>query len=262
MCLADLDILDYTAQVAAIPLQSGYTPLQPREREAYVTFHYSGVVYLDRSRDAELRALLREAAYQIRHDYGEGSFPDGYLYDFAVLSDGTKVRTRRERVQLWHCGNKLGNARSWSVHVLLGPGQNLTDPQRRSLFELFDALRAESNIPRANVVAHCEWPRVDGEPSRAPTYRRLPQQSACPGATLFPHIPAYRSLPDPPTRYRLNAPTPVYEVPNVDPQRVALSGAAVLSAGQIVAIDETYANGMGHLVGGLGFVELQGATKQ
>ena len=264
MRLADLAILDYTAEIARIPLHRGHQVLPLRtEPEQYVTAHYSAVVYADRSRAAELRHLLDEVRYQVNHDYsanGSGAYPDSYLYDFVVLSDGGKVRTRRDRRQLWHAGNATANARSWAVHVLLGAGQNLTDAQRRSLFELFDALRAETNIPRANVVAHCEWPRVRGLPVRSNRYRLLPGQSACPGPTLFPHIPAYRSLPDGPKSYRVIEPMPVYEVPHVEPSRIALHGTAILPVTQQIAIDQFYENGMGHLVGGLGFVELAKAT--
>lgn len=257
--LRDLTILDLTKQIAAIPLHSGHTVLPPRGREAYITFHYSGVVNANRARAAEVKRLLDEAFYQIHHDYssnGSGAYPDGYLYDFAVLSDGAICRTRPDRRQLWHAGNQTANQASWSVHAMLGPGQNLTEPQRGSLFALFDALRAESSIPRQNVIAHCEWPRKSGQPQRSAYYRLLPGQSACPGATLFPHVVAYRSLPDLPQQWRAKELLTVYEVPSVDPTRIALHGTAVLPAGALVRIDATYPNGMGHLVGGLGFVEL------
>lgn len=256
--LRDLSILDLTTQIAAIPLRRGHQVLPQRQGEQYITFHYSGVVAGDRSHAAELARLLGEVAYQVNHDYssdGSGAYPDGYLYDFAVLSDGTIVRTRPDWRQLWHAGNATANRSSWSVHVLLGPGQNLESPQRASLFALFDNLRAESSIPRQNVIAHCEWPRKDGLPVRSDYYRLLPGQSACPGATLFPHVAAYRSIPDLPQLWRAKEALPVYEIPAVDPKRIALHGSAVLPAGSQVRIDATYPNGMVHLLGGLGFAE-------
>lgn len=262
--LSSLVILDLTPQIARVPLRRGHQVLPPRGLETYITFHYSGVVYTDRSHAAELAHLLDEVAYQVNHDYSSnhsGAYPDGYLYDFAVLSDGTKVRTRARRQQLWHAGNATANRESWSVHVMLGPGQNLTEMQRASLFELFDALRAESGIPRQNVIAHCEWPRKDGKPLRSEYYRLMPGQSACPGAMLFPHIVAYRSIPDLPRQWRAKEALPVYEVPCVDPTRIALAGSAVLPAGAMVRIGKTYPNGMGWLVGGLGFVELSKLEK-
>lgn len=257
--LRDLAILDYTPQIATIPLRKGHQVLEARGPEQFVTFHYSGVVNGHRSRAAELALLLSEVKYQVNHDYsndGSGAYPDGYLYDFAVLSDGTIVRTRARRQQLWHAGNETANRASWSVHVMLGPGQNLEAAQRASLFALFDALRAESSIPRQNVIAHCEWPRKDGQPLRSSYYRLLSRQTECPGATLFPHVVAYRSLPDLPPLYRAKQALAVYEVPTVDSKRVALHGTAVLPVGSQVRIDATYPNGMAHLVGGLGFVEL------
>lgn len=48
---------------------------------------------------------------------------------------------------------------------------------------------------------------------------------------------------------------PVYEVPEVNPRRVALHGAALLRAGTECMIDMGYSNGMLHLADGLGFVE-------
>jgi hypothetical protein len=263
MCLADLAILDLTPRIAAeVDLHPNHSVLPARLREEYITLHYSGPSeYPNRTHDAELNTLVSEARYQVNHNYAKRgnppAYPDGPLYDFAVISDGTIVRLRSKRVQLWHAGNGTANERSWSVHVPLGGRQNLTDAQRAGLFLLFDALRVEgSAIPRANVVAHCEWPRVRGNPIRSNVYRLLPEQSACPGSVLFAHIPAYRSLPDQPPRYRVRVRTAVYEVPRVEPRRIALGGTAHLAVGQEITIDSTYPNGMAHLVGGLGFVEL------
>jgi N-acetyl-anhydromuramyl-L-alanine amidase AmpD len=47
----------------------------------------------------------------------------------------------------------------------------------------------------------------------------------------------------------------IYEVPAVNPTRVALHGGAVLRAGYECIIDMGYSNGMVHLADGLGFVE-------
>jgi hypothetical protein len=259
--LDKLDILDLTGPISAIPLMRGHQWLPVRANEQFVTLHYSAVVYLDRSRTAELARILDEAAYQIRKNWAKPGQPpiygDGLMYDFVILSDGTIVRTRKEPRQLWHCNNAIGNRSSWSLHWMLGPGQNLTAEQRGSTFALIDALRAYSGIPRQNIVAHCEWPLSNGQPVRSSTYRLLRGQSACPGSTLFPHVPAYRSLPDLPPLYRVVEVAPVYEVPMADPKRVALKGAAVLPIGQEVRIGKTYENGMGWLLGGLGFVEMK-----
>lgn len=51
---------------------------------------------------------------------------------------------------------------------------------------------------------------------------------------------------------------PIYEVPAVNPKRVALAGAAMLRAGVECIIDMGYANGMAHLADGIGFVEGRG----
>ena len=87
-----------------------------------------------------------------------------------MLTDGQVVRLRQAPVALWHVGNATGNVRSWAVHVMLGPGQAMTDVQAAGVTRLFDALRAESGMVRANVLGHCEWPRIQGDPERtAPT---------------------------------------------------------------------------------------------
>ncbi len=218
------------------------------------------MVYHDRSRKAELQRILDEAGYQIRTNWAKpGQKPmygDGLMYDFVILSDGTIVRTRRRRQQLWHVNNTVGNGGSWSNHWMLGPRQDLTPAQRLSSFALADAQRADGNIPRDHVVAHCEWPLSTGEARISPTYKVQRGQSACPGSLLHAHVAAYRALPD----IRLMIATqgmPVYEVPRVEPTRIALEGTAYLSAGEAYEIDQTYPNSMAHLHSGLGFVELE-----
>jgi hypothetical protein len=190
--LDQLTILDYTAEIARIPLVPGHETLPPREFESEITFHFSDVIYKDRSRAAELRRILDEAIYQIRKNWGQKGQPpiygDGLMYDFVVLSDGTIVRTRRRRVQLWHVRNEQGNAHSWSVHVMLGRGQDVTPEQRRSIFALFDALCADSHIPRASVVAHCEWPVLRGLAVTGAAYHVQPGQSECPCPILWNSI--------------------------------------------------------------------------
>ncbi len=208
--LESLDILDYSSELAVLPKHAGSSVLPPRLVSEYITFHYSGVSYKDRSYAAEFERIASETRYQMNHNYGTKAhpfFPDGPLYDYSVLSNGTIVRLRAQPVQLWHCGNVMGNAKSWAVHVMLGPGQDMTPPQAASMTALIDALRAASSIPRENVVGHCEWPRSAGLPSRTSTYTlRADGQSACPGKTLFPFVAAYRAISDTPVytrRYRV-----------------------------------------------------------
>lgn len=198
--LDQLDILDLTAEIERIPLRPGHETLLEREFEDHVTFHFSDVIYTDRSRAAELRRILDEARYQIGKNWGQPGQPpvygDGLMYDFVVLSDGTIARTRRDRRQLWHCRNRAGNAHSWSVHVMLGRGQDVTPEQRRSIFLLFDALCADSHIPRARVVAHCEWPVLTGQAVAGPAYHVQPGQSECPCPILWASVVApYRAGP-------------------------------------------------------------------
>lgn len=193
--------IDYTDAIDRIPRKHGFRTLPLRGREDAITLHYSGVAYDDRFEAAELRHILNEARYHITKNWGEGDKPiyaDGYMYDFVVLSNGKIVRTRRIRRQIYHAGNHQANEGSWSVHVLLGKAQDLTPNQRVSLFRLFDALRAQSNIPRNRVLGHNEWPRTSGDPRPSAIYRILPRQSECPGPILHRHLADYRAIADAP----------------------------------------------------------------
>lgn len=196
--VAQLDILDLSDAIASLPRRPGCQHLPLRAAtEQHITAHYSAVVYADRTRAAELARVLNEARYQLQKVWGrDGMRPiygDRYMYDFGVLSDGQIVRYNRERVQLWHAGNQIANAGSWSVHWMLGPNQALTAPQRASTIALLDALRADGDIPRQRVVGHCEWPRVSGPAQPSAAYRLLPSQSACPGKLLHQFVVDYRA---------------------------------------------------------------------
>jgi hypothetical protein len=228
MRLDGLHVIDYSDEIAALPKHRGYSVLPPRVGEDWVTFHYSAVDYADRSEAVELRRILSEASYQLHHNYGKWyapAYPDGMLYDVVVLSSGQIVKTRGKHQQLWHVGNSIGNAKSYAVHVMLGGNQNVTPAQRQGVFNVFDALRRESGIPRQNVIAHCEWPRSVGLPIRASSYRLLPGQSACPGAVLFKSVVlAYRNMPDVITPPQPPIPQPVTQY------RVKLGGGTLRTA--------------------------------
>jgi hypothetical protein len=188
--------IDLVPQINKLPRRPGHQTLLPRTREESLTFHYGGVVTLDRSRAGEITTLLNAAAHHLRKNWGKAGQPpvygDGMMYDVAVLSDGTRVRLRDEARQLWHAGNALANATSYAIHVPLGPSQDLTPAQRDSLIQLFDEKRASRGIPRHAVYGHHEWPRGDGPARPSAIYRRLVGQSECPGSVLHRHLVAYR----------------------------------------------------------------------
>jgi N-acetylmuramoyl-L-alanine amidase-like protein len=217
--LDQLDILDLTTAIDRIPRMPGHQVLTPRSHEQWITCHYSAVIYRDRSKAAELQRILDEAGYQIRKNWAKRGRPpiygDGLMYDFVVLSeDGTIVRTRKRRQDLWHCNNATGNTSSWSIHWMLGPGQDLTAPQRESTFLLIDALRNDGAIQRNHVVAHCEWPLSDGLPVRLSTYQVRPGQSLCPGPVLFQHVAAYRAGMDAPREWQMRVVDPCSSDPD------------------------------------------------
>jgi hypothetical protein len=188
--------LDYSDDIARLAKHPGYTTLPPRTTTRYLTLHYSGVVYADRSHAAELNRILNEARYQLHHDYsgnGSGSYPDGLLYDCVILSDGTCVRTRARPQQLWHCGNATGNAQSYSLHLMLGPGQDATPAQWQRVLRVIDEVRAAHAFPARHIVGHCEWPRRAGAPQPSAIYRVLPDQSECPGRVLHARLAQARA---------------------------------------------------------------------
>jgi hypothetical protein len=115
------------------------------------------------------------------------------MYELVVLTGGRIVRTNRERVQLWHAGNEIANARSYSIHWMLGKNQALSAQQRDSTIALLDALRADGHIDRQAVYGHNEWPRVRGAAQPSATYRHLLGQSECPGSLLHRFIVDYRA---------------------------------------------------------------------
>lgn len=194
--LATLPILNFAPAIAALPRRPGAQVQPMRGIETYITLHYSGVVYADRSRAREERRILDEARYQLNKNWARPRqapvYGSRYQYDYVVLSDGAIVRCQPDRAVLWHCGNATGNNESWAVHVMTGPSQPLTAPQRAALYALFDALRADGDIPRDRVVGHCEWPRIHGVPRPSDVYWQQPGQGPCPGVTVFADLLSYR----------------------------------------------------------------------
>lgn len=264
--LDQLPILDLTAQIDQIPRMRGHQVLAARGHEAWSTFHYSAVVYFDRSRAAELRRILDEARYQIGKNWAKPGQPpiygDGLMYDFVILTDGTIVRTRKRRQRLWHVNNLTGNDGSWSNHWMLGPGQDLSPEQRRSSFALADAQRADSGIPRDHVVAHCEWPLTRGAARPSAVYKRQFGQSACPGPLLHQHVAAYRAgldTPAAPLRFRVvmeanvrQGPGTTFPIAGVMREGDILIADKVLLDGQAVGGDRRWA----HRADELGFVHM------
>jgi hypothetical protein len=196
--LEQLNILDLSAPIAALPRRRGAETLALRDQpETSITLHYSGVVYADRSEPAELARIIEEAKYHLGKNWAKDGQPpiyaDRMMYELVVLTGGKIVRTNRERVALWHAGNETANARSYSIHWMLGKNQALSAPQRASTIALLDALRADGQIDRQAVYGHNEWPRVTGAAQPSATYRLLFGQSECPGPVLHRFIVDYRA---------------------------------------------------------------------
>jgi hypothetical protein len=238
----------------------------PRGTEKYITIHYSGVDYNDVTQEQEKARIIAEAKYQLNKNWGTAKEPlygDGLMYDYVVLKSGEVVRTRRERLCLWHCGNVVGNALSWSVHVMLGPKQDMTELQKKGLYDLVDDLRSNSGIPRNNVVGHCEWPRIRGEPILSDDYVLLPGQSVCPGPKVMRAIHAYRALSDEVTpelkHFQVIGNVDVARVYTArsyfSPRAVIEDNFVDLVAGTVIEVDDV-TDGWAHLTSQIGFVSL------
>jgi hypothetical protein len=94
-------------------------------------------------------------------------------------------------------------------------------------------------VPTRTLIGHNELSPVD--------------RPNCPG----PHCDFTRTAVAANSRpFQTRVATPVYEVPAVDPSRIALGGTATLDPGTEVTIDMTYKNLMAHLSSSLGFVEI------
>jgi N-acetyl-anhydromuramyl-L-alanine amidase AmpD len=93
-------------------------------------------------------------------------------------------------------------------------------------------------VPGQNLIGHCDISPVD-----------RPQ---CPGPNCNHQALALAANAK---RMVAIADAPIYEVPAVNPLRVALAGAGLLRQGTECIIDMGYSNGMAHLADGLGFVE-------
>jgi N-acetylmuramoyl-L-alanine amidase-like protein len=175
-------------------------PLPSLDGVEWITLHYSGVDYPDRSHAGELRTLSNEAQYHIDKNWAAPGQPpahgDGLMYSVVVFGDGTVVWAR-DFIQRWHAGNIISQRKSLAVHLMLGPKQTPTDIQWQRTCEVFAALQADYHLPRSHVVGHCEWPRHDGLARPRPDYVLLPGQSECPGRIIHGLLAEWRSqMPD------------------------------------------------------------------
>lgn len=240
-------------QIASLPRRPDAEILPKRGKEEYITIHYSGVKYTDPN---ERQLIIMEANYHLNKDWKHFTYANQYMYDYVILRNGTVIKTFDERVQKWHCANALGNAKSWSLHVLLGPGESMSDKQRIALFELTDQLRSECAIPLSNVVGHCEWPLHDGVPGQG----QQRDQSTCPGSLILNDIRAYRAnAPKPAPKdtltFTLTAQTPIYTAPSFDAAQATINNVfAEYQAGSVVEVRHTEVPEWFHLTNELGFI--------
>ena len=91
----------------------------------WLTLHYNGPSVADAGNPAgELRQLEIDARFHIDKVWGfSGATPlhgQRIMYDLAVLSDGSAYVLGDPDDLLWHCGNQVGNARSYALQLPIG----------------------------------------------------------------------------------------------------------------------------------------------
>ncbi|RRR69564.1 MAG: N-acetylmuramoyl-L-alanine amidase [Candidatus Viridilinea halotolerans] len=215
----------------------------------YLTLHYNGPVVRQRTPAGEVAQLVANARHHMRPGaLGATSGGDGLQYHLAVLSDGDVVQCRDLGDMLWHCGHRVGNPWSLSIHLPLGGQQDATAAQWAQTTQLFDALRTAFAIPKERILGHQEWGR-----------------SACPGPLLMTRLVRWRNAaPATPLTQTLTTrtATAIHEGPS-SRFPVALTGTAHLAADMPIPVNAILTGTLCdgdirwlHLRSGLGFVPL------
>jgi hypothetical protein len=165
----------------------------------WLTLHYNGPRVAAAGNPAgEIKQLQADARYHIDKVWGQdGAMPlhgQRIMYDLAVLSDGSAYVLGDPDDLLWHCGNQIGNARSYALHLPIGDAQDVTEPQWQTVMRISEQLAAHHSWSgTSRIVGHCEWPRTTGQPVLSTDrYRVQPKQSQCPGENIMTRLIAYR----------------------------------------------------------------------
>jgi len=167
----------------------------------WLTLHYNGPsVAAAGSPAGEIKQLQSDAQFHITKNWAENGQPPLHgqriMYDLAVLSDGSAYVLGDPDDLLWHCGNQIGNARSYALHFPIGGVQDVTEPQWQTAMRIYEQLAAHHGWPgTSRLVGHCEWPRkTTGQPVLSTDiYRVQPHQSMCPGVNIATRMIAYRA---------------------------------------------------------------------
>lgn len=166
----------------------------------WLTLHYNGPsVAAAGNPSGEIKQLQADARFHIDKVWGfDGATPlhgQRIMYDLAVLSDGSVYVLGDPDDLLWHCGNQIGNARSYALHLPIGGVQDVTEPQWQAAIRIYEQLAAHHGWPgMSRLVGHCEWPRTTGQPVLSTdVYRVQPGQSMCPGVNIATRLIAYRA---------------------------------------------------------------------
>jgi hypothetical protein len=166
----------------------------------WVTLHYNGPVVAAAGDPAgEIKQLQIDAQFHIDKVWGgsQASPIHGQriMYDLAVLSDGSAYALGDPDDLLFHCGNQIGNSRSYALHFPIGGAQDVTERQWQSAVHIYEQLAAHHGWDgMSRLVGHREWPRRTGQPSLSTDNSRLlPEQSVCPGKNIMSRLIAYRA---------------------------------------------------------------------
>jgi hypothetical protein len=167
----------------------------------WLTLHYNGPsVAAAGNPDGEIKQLQIDAQFHIDKVWGhDGATPlhgQRIMYDLAVLSDGSAYVLGDPDDLLWHCGNAIGNAQSYALHLPIGGVQDVTEPQWQTTIRIYEQLAEHHGWPgTSRLVGHCEWPRKSNDQPVLSTdiYRVQPEQSMCPGVNIATRMIAYRT---------------------------------------------------------------------
>jgi hypothetical protein len=184
----------------ASQLPSKGRPTGRRTGFDWLTLHYNGPKVAAAGDPArEIKQLQIDARVHIDKDWANNPAAPVHgrriMYDLAVLSDGSAYVLGDPDDLLFHCGNQIGNARSYALHVPVGGAQDVTERQWQTVIRIYEQLAAHHGWPGVSrFVGHREWPRGNGQPvlTSDPKYIQ-PNQSVCPGKNLMSRLIGYRN---------------------------------------------------------------------
>jgi hypothetical protein len=147
-----------------------HVPEQYRDGDArYVTIHWNGpTVFYRGAYPGDVKLLEADAWWHVNNNGW-----DGLAYHYAIGRTGTEYQNRLYNTRLPHSGNALMNEWAYSLLVITGDGDPISEAQYAGLHTRLRAL----GIDRRYWLGHQEAPR----------------STSCPGALLMRWLGARRN---------------------------------------------------------------------